>query len=121
MEFLISIVIGAALGLLFRNWMLKRMRAKMEEDMATIIKLNPSLLEGLPLVFIERVTDSSGVEQLLVYEEISKKFVTQARNLQELGDRLNARWPNEPIFIKQGESYVRLGTNGELDIVDLHK
>jgi hypothetical protein len=71
---------------------------------------NQHLLKGIPLLTVEEITDSQGVNYILAYEELSGDYVTQATSVDDLVAKITAIWPHDSVFARETgtEEYVQL-------------
>jgi hypothetical protein len=65
-------------------------------------------IERLPLVYLERVTDSSGTERILVYNVTTNHFVCQGIDTTTVAAALRGIWPDGPIYIFNGDNTLHL-------------
>ena len=99
LEFLIPVVIGIFLGTvivhIYQAWRIYRELSKMsEETLETLEKLDK---ETLIILEVEPVND-----QFLCYNHFTKDFVCMGRNMAEVQERFQQRYPNrEAAIIKE--------------------
>ena len=104
MEYILALGVLAGAIFVYRSLAAARRTREMAAALQALHD-NPSLLEGLPLVYVEEATEISGQIQLLAYEILSNKFICQATDMQLLAAKLKARWPNEPVYLKAGDDF----------------
>jgi hypothetical protein len=95
LDFLLPVVIGILIGVGIFRFMIQRAETISPEAQETVAKL---INETLIILEVESVND-----QFLCYNYFTKEFVCTGRNMEEIRDRFQQRYPNKDAAVSKGD------------------
>ena len=95
LEFLVGVVVGAGVLYLFAAWILRRLISQaMAEDAITAAREEN-------LIKRARVEEINGI--FYFYNKDNGEFLVQGKDLQELVDHSESRWPGATVQVIDGD------------------
>lgn len=104
-DMIIGVIVGIAIGLVAAYFLMQFLLAlvmrRTEHQLESLVK---SLEESISKAIPARVEEDGGV--FYVYNAQDGSFLAQGRTLEELRDRISARWPDATVHVTEGETEV---------------